>query len=270
MKRLLKRMAPSFALDVFHMFTRPRAKAYATWEEASKASLQSYDSQKLARLVKYKTEAMRQTPAAYGVLVGDLALLAAIARLLSNRRSLKVIDFGGACGAHFFLAKAIYPDVSFEWRVVETEVMVSEARSLQTAELSFFSRLDAASGGFEPDLVHTSGTLQCLSNPYITLQQLVDIGAKSLLLNRLGMSETDAPVFTVHRHNMSLNGRGPVPLDFIDEICSCPFQFPSRVQIEAMFSKRYKLMLKAEDQSGLFEVRGARLQGTCYVCDQLV
>jgi putative methyltransferase (TIGR04325 family) len=266
MREFLRRRAPAKAREIFRLILRRPARDYPTWEAAAAASRQSYDSRKLARLVRDKTVIFRQAPVPSEP-VADLAMIATIARIGAADRALRVIDFGGACGAHFFLARAAFPGARWDWRVIETEAMAAEGRTLEAEGLSFFTDLGQAAEGFEADLIHTAGTLQCIPNPGETLRQLVNIGARSLILGRLGMSESGAPVFTVHRHQMSLNGRGPAPAGFADETCSYPFQFPARSEIEAILAGGYRVALKAPDASGVFPVRGARLSGAAYLCE---
>jgi putative methyltransferase (TIGR04325 family) len=75
-----------------------------------------------------------------------------------------------------------------KWIVVETPEMAQRAKTaLGTCELTFTSDLrEAADSLRRIDLLHTSGTLQCVNNPEEYLKTIVSFGATHTLLNRLG------------------------------------------------------------------------------------
>src|SRR5689334_22774276 len=50
-----------------------------------------------------------------------------------------VLDFGGACGAHYKEAQHYTPDV--RWAVVETPAMVRKASDIATDRLRFFTSI---------------------------------------------------------------------------------------------------------------------------------
>ena len=56
---------------------------------------------------------------------------------------LKVLDFGGAAGAHYFIVKSLLDKEISNWRVVETSKMTQEAikNQLENSELSFYDNL---------------------------------------------------------------------------------------------------------------------------------
>ena len=92
----------------------------------------------------------------------DLMALRTFVGLASSMdtKKLTVIDFGGAAGTHYFIARTVLSDIfELDWRVVETSAMVAEAKmqGLENGELQFFDLLDAACGDGEVDLVFASG-----------------------------------------------------------------------------------------------------------------
>lgn len=80
-------------------------------------------------------------------------------------------------------------------------------------ELRFVSSLE----GLDADVIHPSGSLQCVSDPLAHLSALLDIGAEWLLFNRLGLS-LDSQVVTVHESLLSDNGAGPLPPGIKDRL----------------------------------------------------
>ncbi len=93
---------------------------------------------------------------------------------------MNVVDFGGACGAHYFHLKKLI-NKKFNWTVVETPAMVAMAKSLETDELKFTADLEQALKG-KVDLIHTSGALQCVDDPMKYLRQLTGSGASIFFL----------------------------------------------------------------------------------------
>lgn len=262
MRGLIKQLLPPILLNALK--GRSGWKAYSSWGDAEKDSILGYSNSDLINLVLEKTRTFKANPTAVKLGPGDLALIAVIGKLAKVGERFPVIDFGGACGAHYFLAKAIFPQVVFDWRVVETAAMATAAKQLESDELRFFDDLDKASVS-HVGLVHTSGTLQCVQDPIETLARLGSIRAP-LLVNRLGVSETSEHVITVHHHMMSLNGKGATPKGFVDRPCAYPFQFPSRAKIERVISRTHTIDFIADDPTGVFPVGSAKLSGLSYFC----
>ena len=53
--------------------------------------------------------------------------------------SMNVIDFGGACGNHYFNFKSLVGDrLKLNWRVIETEGTAKAGKKFENDELSFF------------------------------------------------------------------------------------------------------------------------------------
>ena len=113
-------------------------------------------------------------------------LLAAIGQYINNnsKTSLKILDFGGACGSHYFEIKRFLPaDLSLKWIVVETDQMVKSAvnMNLQNNELNFINSIDDIK--IKIDFIHSSGALQCVSDPYEIISKLITIDASCMLFN---------------------------------------------------------------------------------------
>lgn len=99
-----------------------------------------------------------------------------------------VLDFGGACGIHYKLARREAPFV--RWAVVETPAMVRQAAQLETDYLRFFETIDAATLWLGTiDLMHSNGAVQYTSNPIVVVRQLAGVGAARMQWNRLFFSD---------------------------------------------------------------------------------
>jgi putative methyltransferase (TIGR04325 family) len=157
--------------------------------------------------------------------------------------------------------------IKFDWRVVETVGMVEEARNLESSELHFFSRIKSAVEDTDViHLVHSSGTLQYISEPYSSLEELVNVEARFMLLSRLGVTTEKNEIITIQRHMMSANGPCPAPKGFKDEICIYPFQYPVKSKVESVLSKNYRIEFINDDPSGKLSVGSHEIIGVTYFC----
>jgi len=196
-----------------------------------------------------------------------IALLNPIIENLENK-TVHVMDFGGACGAHYFHIRALMDNrIKLNWHVVETPVMVSIAKELETKELKFTSDLaDAVNNLGRIDLLHTSGTLQCVDNPYNYLEELLKSKAKYILFNRLALNEIDRDVITIHPTKLSWHGIGELPEEYTDRWMKYPFTFLSEKTFINQLLKKYIIIAKFADKTGLIDIAGERITGYGLLC----
>lgn len=255
----------------FYSISRP---VYRSWDDAKFHSGESsYENEKLTNLVFEKTIRYRDNLNKGDILLsnGDAQTLACLGIVIGDQdvsSEVTVLDFGGACGAHYFLAKHFFKSIVFNWLVVETPEMVKNAQCLTSEELCFFSSLEEAVQSVDSiDFVHTSGTLQCIPDPYLKLEQLVNLKSKFLLLSRLGVTTKSQELITIHRHLMSDNGPGLPPHGFEDEICQYPFQFPVKSKILEVLNTTYEGVTSFNDSSGVFTIGSNPLEGFSLFCN---
>jgi putative methyltransferase (TIGR04325 family) len=249
--------------------SRSGKKRYESYLAAlSDCSPNGYENHDVVDVVVTKTQRYRGQlrDAARPAKVDSTSAYSLFALLLSAeaKTQINVIDFGGAAGAHYFLARSLLPNTTkLNWLVVETPAMVKQAtRQLADDELHFCSDLGEARGSMgEVDLLHSSGTLQCVANPYADLRQLIRIQAKYLLLNRLGLSKGDHDVITNHHSRLSWNGPGPLPEGMRDQSVTYPFAFPQELRIREIIRESYREIACFDDPTGIFPVRGEVIVG---------
>lgn len=124
-----------------------------------------------------------------------------------------VLDFGGACGAHYREALHHVPNV--RWAVVETPAMVQRASEIATDHLKFFSSIhDAATWLGAIDLVHSSGALQFTLDPEKTVCDLCALRAARMYWQRLVFSESET---TREVQPSYLTDNGPGTLEGVSE-----------------------------------------------------
>ena len=225
----------------------------------------------LIEIICRKTKTYRDT--FHSQDVGDLTtsdVLALFGMALAHGHSgpVNVIDFGGACGAHYFRIKSLFRDnLQLNWHVVETASMAGRAKELSNHELQFFDSLSAARASFDyVDVVYSSGTLQYVSDPLETLTDLLACTARYVVLARLGLARDESSIITIQESRLSDNGPGPMPPGFKDGVARYPVTFAAQTRIESMLSEDHKILLRLPDAS-VASAYDRRVLGLGYVAE---
>lgn len=198
-----------------------------------------------------------------------LAVLLAWHRI-DDRGRLKVIDFGGGCGIHYFIAKAGLrgDNVKIHWSVVETPALVRKARLMETDELHFFDNIVEAvrtMGGV--DLLHSSGAIQYLPDPYESLDDIINAGASFLMLNRLVLSTGDKDVIKIQETMLSSNGPGPLPIGFDDRICRYPITYIQYDKLNKSIQNHYQMRFNFNERK-LAHLDGQQIIGSGFFAER--
>ena len=258
-------------------------KSYQSYEEALEdCTKNGYEDDQLTDVILFKTINYAKTlENNYLKLTPTTSFsLSALASIVSAKasKSLTVVDVGGACGAHYFeFRKACDPSLSIQWYVVETATMAKKAKNtLQSEELHFADSLDEVLGLInEPiDLLHTSGTLQCVPDPHNFLNKILNSKANYILFNRLGLNRTDeTDVITIHFSHLSSNGVGSgLPNGVEDRLLSYPFTFLSEKKFlsKVFENKNYEILTSYNDLTGIFEVPLYEIVGGGYLLKKVI
>jgi putative methyltransferase (TIGR04325 family) len=184
----------------------------------------NYENKELVKVVLEKTKIYKRSLELHSGL-GREYLLTAI-NLSSRNGKCKVLDFGGACGAEYFLIKSLL-NIDFYWTVVETPEMIKQAKELATYHLKFTTRLPK-----NVDLVYSSGALQYLNEPYTMLEKLVKLRPKYIFLKRLVVGEEKD---YIQKSRLKDNGPGPLPKGFRDRNIYYPAKILSKEKILSIF-----------------------------------
>ncbi len=249
------------------------SRKFNTYQEALKyCSTDSYQNSELVEVVFQKTKRFIQQLESGYIPIWDTSaysILSILNPLIENQyKQINVIDFGGACGAHYFhTRKFINPEIKLKWFVVETSAMVNAGKKLENEELKFSNNLDDAINkiGYI-DLLHTSGTLQCVDEPYKFLDKILNSGAKWLLFNRLGLNQSDDDIIVIHHSKLSWNGIGELPKGFVDKTISYPFTFISENKFINKLNQKYDVFAKFVENSGIKKIKSAKILGYGLLC----
>lgn len=233
----------------------PSVKIFASYHQALAAcSGFGYEDADLVDVVFKKTTTYRDllsrrvAPIFTGAMTQSLngVLLALTA---NNTHEVMVLDFGGACGAHYFTVRSmLQSDIKIKWHVVDTPAMAKRAKELQTDELRFFEDISTARQalGGAPDLFHSSGTIQYVPDVMKTLDEIFKIQARFILLNRLVLSTGEQPIITIQESFLGANGQGPMPEGIQDRICKYPVTYYPLGELENYFNPNYRILMKHE------------------------
>ena len=149
--------------------SRSADRVFYSFAEASDACGMTYNDDTLARVVVEKTKVLQLNARSeyFETDLGSLRTLAALGVLQSSAADgvLRVLDFGGAAGYHYLVARALLPQsLILDWRVVETPALVAAAQELRDGQVSFYSSIEEAASSWTepPHLTFASGVLQCV------------------------------------------------------------------------------------------------------------
>ncbi|MDP3567663.1 methyltransferase, TIGR04325 family [Sediminibacterium sp.] len=193
----------------------------------------------------------------------NVFLLAAInnIRITDSLKSMTILDFGGACGAHFFEIRKFLPETfNLKWIVVETPQMVLSAKTkfIETKELIFLDNMN----NLPPiDFIYSSSTLQYTAKPYEFLENLLKVGANSILFNRMMFNENDRDLITIQKSSLSNNGPGPMPKQFTDKIISYPHTTLSFNKFNSVVLKSYNLTWVFNEATGSYKIGNESIIG---------
>lgn len=198
------------------------APRFASYAEA-RQSCEGYEHPDLVRLIHEKTKRYRDS------LNGDSSF--------PFLHGPNVLDFGGACGAHYFKARSLR---DLRWHVVETPAMAREAKDMEDGKLRFFDTLASAKAELGTvNFLFTSGALQYVPDPYATLAELVNCGAERMFITRLPLCEEE--IISVQTSALRDNGPGPLPPGFTNANIRYPVTFLQREKFESILRSRYEI-----------------------------
>jgi putative methyltransferase (TIGR04325 family) len=193
-----------------------------------------------------------------------------IALGLSTRpkRELNVIDFGGACGAHYFLAKMVFGRrFDLRWHVVETPGIVLRARELEDGTLKFYDRLtEARSELGHVDLIFSSSALQYVPEPYAFMEELAKCGADNIYLTKIGLSALPIDLISIQKSRLSENGPGPLPKGITDREIRYPVTFPQKQKLESIIKRDYAIQILFEEYKGAYRAGRHAIDMFGYYC----
>ncbi len=103
---------------------------------------------------------------------------------IEQNNKLRVLDFGGALGSHYFQNKEFLKPLHIErWTVVEQPAYVNlGAAQIAASTLNFANKIEDVKNA---NVLLSSSTLQYLEEPYTWAKRFIDSGINYILLDRI-------------------------------------------------------------------------------------
>lgn len=246
---------------------------YPSYEAAMRDCVaQGYENEAIIQLIEQKATAyttqLRQRPVTPHIENQNVfALLSLLQQLSTTRTVIRVIDFGGGGGGHYFdMRNLLDSKIKLHWTVVETTELAKVMQPFVTQEL-FFSDDLAKTIQNTPtiDLLYTAGTLQYTPAPYDFLKKMLDSGATYLFFNRQSLHRAETDLITVQRSLLSWHGSASTPITVPDTEIRYPHTNMSQVKFEKAIQQNYKILYTFDDASGVKVVNKAPIMGRSYV-----
>jgi putative methyltransferase (TIGR04325 family) len=230
---------------------------------------EGYDDPDIAKVIAFRTAKWKGE-------IGEALLLdqitnavfaVGIAGANLTERPLRVLDFGGGCGIHYFSARSVFT-APLKWAIVETLTMVEHAAPIGAG--GNFEAYDgitqAASSLGRVDLVLASGAIQYTPDPMASLDALIAIGASYFVLARFpawgGQTTIGIQSGWLAEHMKSI---GRMPPNITNRVVKCPITFVQFSSVREKFQKAYSLVLAVPSPSADYQVLGKGILGTTWV-----
>lgn len=190
----------------------------------------------------------------------DLAALRSVfglcISLVGNKKKLTVLDFGGGGGYHYFLSKLIF-NQEFNWNIVETKNMVSEAKKhINNNELFFYDSIEKAIDGNKKfDLFFASSSFQYCDNQNEILDQILNLEPQYLFFTKTPFSNDEEIIGESQLSKFSDNGPGPLPKGYNDFVISYPIFIMNFNSFISKLKIKYELKFQINEESNGFKIK---------------
>jgi putative methyltransferase (TIGR04325 family) len=215
-----------------------------------------YEADDLTSVIAEKTKRFRDQQGPAQIDAGSLRIVTALSGFPGPVR---VLDFGGACGLHFFLSQKILGEIAARWCVVETKGMVAAARPLfETPALKFASSIQEATEilGDGITLVFVSGSIHFPEHWRAVLNELLSVPCNRFFLTRTPaqLMPNQQERITVQESLLSQNGFGPFPPGFSDRKVIYPHWVLDRQTLLKEVASRRKIIASFDEGEGYFGI----------------
>jgi putative methyltransferase (TIGR04325 family) len=251
LKAAAVKMTKDFLLPLIRRLTKKNLSLVYSSYEAALEDADGFDDLFLTKVIVTKGKKFAQNLKTDKTI--DLMMLRTAIGITSvlKSNSLRVLDFGGAAGAHYFITRSLLDDdIKIDWRIVETTAMVNEAaqQGLQNEELAFYDSIDEAAQGDEFDLVFASSSVHYTPNPYDVLKTLLSVKFKKFMLTRTAIANDEKVL--LQKSTLSGNGIGPIPekLGIKDRSISYPVTILCKTKVEKIIKSYGEIQLQIKEE----------------------
>jgi putative methyltransferase (TIGR04325 family) len=245
-------------------------KIYPSFNSALAECGDAYNDPDIAKVIAFRTAGWNRNfeDKLWPDNVANTLLAVGIAAANLTERPLRVLDFGGGCGIHYFTARSAFT-LPLKWAIVETPVMLEHAAPMGAkGNFEVYDEItQAASSLGRVDLVIASGAIQYTPDPMASLDALIALGAPYFALARFpAWAEQTTVGIQSDLLSNHLNGLVPgMPPNITDRIVKCPITFVKFGRVKAIFQEAYNHVLTVSAPTGDYEVLGKKLLGTALI-----
>jgi len=208
---------------------------YGSWAEALEVS-GGYDSEQILDKVRDALLKVKRGEAVYerdSILFDEIQyswpLLAGLLWAASrNGNRLNLIDFGGSLGSTYYQNKTFLSHVpELQWSIVEQQNFVEcGKRNFETEQVKFYHSLDECMAERHPDTLLLCSVLPYLERPYELLQEAINRGFSSIIVDRTPVLLTGDDRITVQQVPPSIY-QASYPAWFLNKQKLCRFLEPA-------------------------------------------
>ena len=206
--------------------------------------IDSYENYYLSNLIISKCKLFSQTIELDAFRFSENHLKLLIPFAFFNERELKIIDFGGSAGTHYFIIKKLLgQNRKLAWRIVENSQIVELSSNIDQEGLSFYKTIaDAVLNFGTPNIGLASSVFEYLSEPMVSLSEFLSAECEIIYLTRTCLSLDSEPFVGVQRSHLKNNGPGELPEGIKDELISYPIVISPLSEFISEIEKRYEII----------------------------
>jgi putative methyltransferase (TIGR04325 family) len=234
-------------------------QVFPDFAAAAAACGAGYHAAEIADVIAYKTGLAVDVHQFAPEQAINSVLAVGIAASEVTARPLRVLDFGGGCGFHFFRVTASIR-TPLRWAIVETPTMTTRAAKLSQGRFDAVSDIAAGVEALgHVDLVHASSSIQYMPEPLAALQSLAALRPRCLALLRFPWWMGPQTV-GLQPSTLAGNGIGPLPPGMADREITYPVTFTNFNDVLRTLSD-FEIALVVPSPSSIYELRGQKILG---------
>jgi putative methyltransferase (TIGR04325 family) len=266
-KKVIIHCLPPLITSLLKQVITPRTRKYETFQDAlADCNNLGYSDTDIARQVVERTTQLISGSFRNQKFSDSDLRIVLMALIASRNGSIRVLDFGGGAGYHYFLFKTLCPpSTKIDWLVLETQSMVRESQGIKNSELNFKSKIPVNSKD-SFDLIIVASSLQYTSNPLTVLQQLIDLNSEFFCLTRTPLFLNGDCLVTVQKSILSAHGPGDFNQLPQKKTVLTPITFLPKAAIVKALESKYGVIQITQDAQSSFQFNGKEIPAFGILC----
>ena len=234
MGNIIRKLFKPNRQKLLHMEQLGYTGNFGSWQEAQQAS-GGYDSELILNKVRDSLLKVQRGEAMYerdSVLFDEVQyswpLLAGLLWIASrNGNRLNLVDFGGSLGSTFYQNRSFLTHLlELQWSIVEQRNFVACGKKFfESEQVKFYHSLDECMVERHPDTMLLCSVLPYLEKPYELLQEVIDKGFSTIIVDRTPILLTGDDRITVQNVPPSIY-QANYPAWFLNREKFCRFLEP--------------------------------------------